>query len=714
MRLIGKRFRVRTPDPAQVLFNRGNALRDQRDWAGAAEAYAAYLALCPDDGAITIQRGHMVKEAGDPEAALALYRRAEAMMPEDPDIHIQIGHALKLLRRLPEAARAYRTAARLDPEAADPWRELATLQGLGETPPWRPDDAPQTPPAVLLDISDLLSWIHRRRVPSGIQRVQLAVAAAALAGGMDAALVATRADAAGFVAVPALWFARLHAVMRRDADAEHPDFRQIREAMEAVLAGPPLSFVPGQVLLTLGTAWWLPGYFDMIRAARLGAGLRHVAMVYDLGPILAPRDVSPGAGAQFARWFAGLGLHADGVLVASSGTAADIAAFSDSTLRSLPVEIVPFDARPDLPPPVAAHPLLAEPGPFVLWVGSLETRKDHPFVFAAWRQLANRMGRATPRLICVGRAAEGAEAALAMLEADPGLAAQITVVQDADDALLAGLLRAARFVLYNSRHEGWGLPVTEALAFGKPVVIPDLPGLRDAARGLAETFRPGDAEGLVDALHRLAADDAALAAAAARIAAAPPLRSWAEVAAEVLAATRRLASGEGWAEEEIVLPLGVRLAFGADATAVNVTSLAFAALQQRRDGWGGADVRGIWARLGHAALTVPIAPGGTAPRLHLEMIAPSADTLVMMRLDRGSAIGAWQSLALAEPGPCFAALTAPPGEGPLALLLITERPDGSDPEHGIGIAALTAFADDDPLARIAALEREAYRSVSLA
>lgn len=700
--------------PARALFNRGNALRDARDWSGAAEAYAAYLDLHPDDRAITIQRGHMVKEAGDPATALSLYRAAEAMLPGDPDIHIQIGHALKLLRRLPEAARAYRTAAELDPAAADPWRELAMLQSLGVAAPWRPTGAPETPPAVLLDISDLLSWIHTRRVPSGIQRVQLAIAGAALEAGMDAALVAMRAGASGFVAVPALWFSRLQTVMRRGADAEDAEFRQVIEVMEAVLAGPLLAFTPGQVLLTLGTAWWLPGYLDVIRAARADAGLRHVALVHDVGPIVAPRDVSPGAGAQFARWFAGLALHADGLLVAGSGTAEDIAGLGGGWLPLVPVEVVPFDAAPHWPQPAETHPVLEQPGPFVLWVGSLETRKDHAFVFAAWKRLAVRMGRATPRLVCVGRAADGSETALEMLAADPALAARISVVQDADDALLAALLGRARFILYHSRHEGWGLPVTEALAAGKPVVIPDLPGLRDAARGLAETFRPGDGEGLVDLLYRLSGDDAALAASVARIVAAPPLRSWAEVAADLLGAARRLASRDAEeARAEIVLVPGSRLVFGEDPDIADFSSLALASLVRDRKGWMMAEGWGVWSRLGYARITLPFAPSVTAPRVHLELEAPSKDMVLTIRAERDGACGDWCSIPIIDAGPCFAVIPAPPGEGPISVLLVSDCPDAEEDERGIGLVALTVFADDEPLARIEALERRAFRSAVL-
>ena len=71
----------------------------------------------------------------------------------------------------------------------------------------------------------------------------------------------------------------------------------------------------------------------------------------------------------------------------------------------------------------------------------------------------------------------------------------VQVVTRVSDAELAWLYGHAAAVLVSSRHEGYGLPVVEALAFGTPVVASDLPALREVG-GEAVRYAPvGDVEG---------------------------------------------------------------------------------------------------------------------------------------------------------------------------------------------------------------------------
>ena len=56
----------------------------------------------------------------------------------------------------------------------------------------------------------------------------------------------------------------------------------------------------------------------------------------------------------------------------------------------------------------------------------------------------------------------------------------MTVRAGVTDDELARLYATALAVIVPSRHEGFGLPVVEALAFGIPVIASDLPALREA------------------------------------------------------------------------------------------------------------------------------------------------------------------------------------------------------------------------------------------
>ncbi len=698
--------------------------RDARDWRGAAEGYATWLAQHPDDWSIWVQLGHCLKEQGDPLAAVASYRQAERGLVEDADLQIQIGHALKRAGDRQGARAAYARALHLTPDSDLAWREVATLLAEGGLAEAAAEEGAGLTLlgdlSVVFDLSDLLSWFGGNRAPSGIQRVQIEIVSPALRTGSAAAtvlLVVFDADAGAWRALPREIFLRLAALARAGADPLDMSWREaVGLAREAVATASEFIFPQGAWLVNLGSSWWLQDYNLALRAAKARHGLRYAALVHDCGPLVVPEHNTPSMIAEFARWFAGLGAHADVLLAVSEATKKDIEVLRARLLPGQPappVSVLRLDAQPvRVPPASRPHPgaeaLVGRP--YVLFVGTLESRKNHLFVLNAWLALTRKHGSAAlPLLVLVGRPGYLADPAIALLRNAPALRDGVRLLVDVPDSALAGLYEGALFTLYNSFHEGWGLPVTEALSHGKTVLAPDHSGLLEAGLGLAQHFRHQSEPDFIDAVERLAFDPAYRQAREATVRAGLKLRSWGQVTDDLLA---RLAEAPpAKTSTPLDAPLGAVHRLAEIAAPLPSREMALADLLRAGEGWHGAAAWGCWTRPGRALLRLPLPPSAKGTlRVHLMLQAPAQTQRVTL-----TTLGTEPLvLDLAAEARAVAALEVPVGGNGQVLELSIEAEAASESaepgarEVGIGVVSVMACAAEDLGARLAYLERQRF------
>ncbi|MEO8505693.1 MAG: glycosyltransferase family 1 protein [Acidobacteriota bacterium] len=135
-------------------------------------------------------------------------------------------------------------------------------------------------------------------------------------------------------------------------------------------------------------------------------------------------------------------------------------------------------------------------GPYGLFVGTIEPRKNLPLLLAAWRRMVicGRMGWADD------------ETRQSLREATVQGWAQ--PLENVESSRLHALYRDATVVAIPSLYEGFGLPAAEALTAGTPLVCSDIPALREIAEDCAVYVEPLDFEAWDSALSSLLADDA--------------------------------------------------------------------------------------------------------------------------------------------------------------------------------------------------------------
>ena len=702
-----------------ALLARADALRDGGDWAAAEPFYRAYLAHRPLHWQIHVQLGHAVKETGDPEAALDHYRRAAELAPDEPDPALQEGHALRLLGRGREAAAAMQRALALDPGSALLRREVLLLRHRMEPAPEAPPEPLPLPPEgaptqFAFDVTDLLDYLRDARTPTGIQRVQMGIVGALLdlpALPAPAILVAYDPSTWRWWHVDEATFRQVLALSRIGAEAEAPDWRAATALLCDADARPDTPILPGATLAGFGNSWGVEDAFRGLRMLRRRVPLRYACFMHDCVPLVMPEHCLELTAELYARWFASLALHADLFMSNSRATAADVRRFAAPLGQpAIPAPIpLAAEAAPSAEAAAAAADALELPDePFVLFVATLESRKNHRMVFEAWIELCRRLGEAAvPRLVCVGRPGWRAEGALGLLARAPELRRKVSRLSGVSDLALAGLTARCLFSVYNSFHEGWGLPVSESLAAGKLCVVPAHSALLESGAPGAVFFPPGDLPALVETLTRLATDPAHRAALEARIDRAAAARPWRLAAEEALA---QLAAPQPPPPPRPPFPAGLRLPLGA---ATPPPSLAGAWGEAVREGlgWWWQEGWGCWTRDGVATLILPLdVPAGTPVRVLLDLRGPPGGLTLTLRA-RGAAPEPWRRLTLVEEERVGAVLRGV--AGPAGIAVDLDSGDGvwlrdkAGRRVGVGVAAVMACREDDMQARLTALETAA-------
>jgi glycosyltransferase involved in cell wall biosynthesis len=212
-------------------------------------------------------------------------------------------------------------------------------------------------------------------------------------------------------------------------------------------------------------------------------------------------DWYPARGVHFHR--RGLSrLHqADLVLCPSQATEQALTA-ADLALPA--TRVVPLGTN--LRPPPDVDGALKAAGvrrPYVLWVGTLEPRKNLGGVVRGFRHAI----RTTPggdryRLYLVGPAGWGGVShATADVAGDA-----VRWLGPRSRADLAALYAGADAFVFPSLGEGFGLPVLEAMACGAPVVTSDRSSLREVAGDAAGLCDPADDASIGSALAEILAD----------------------------------------------------------------------------------------------------------------------------------------------------------------------------------------------------------------
>lgn len=245
----------------------------------------------------------------------------------------------------------------------------------------------------------------------------------------------------------------------------------------------------------------LPAHWRWVRQR----GLRPVYLLHDLIPLTHPELTIARKTARHRGRVTGALHHGAGVIMTTHAAARDLHAFAASIERPLPPLAIAPIAGGSLPQPLHRPDAKL---PYFLSVGTIERRKNHRLLLRCWSLLLDRLGDGAPQLVFAGSPGLGAGLLDAEFARDPRLRAHVTLTGGIDDGKLAHLVAGARCMLMPTLAEGFGLPLVEALALGRPVLASDLPALREVGQGVPALLDPHDPAAWADAVLSILAGGA--------------------------------------------------------------------------------------------------------------------------------------------------------------------------------------------------------------
>lgn len=269
-----------------------------------------------------------------------------------------------------------------------------------------------------------------------------------------------------------------------------------RPSLDSIV-GAPLELTSADTTLAMQSDWSHTS-ISAIAAMRQKAGSRHVVLCHDIIPILFPQWYSDGDVKLFTTYYDQAFAVADKVIFTShcSRRDADVycksigAKIADSAVVPMGTDVLPRQ------PVDGGLPQGLSKDRYVLYVSTIEPRKNHAMLVEAWRWLVRQgMVEATGfKMVFVGRPGWMMGSFFEDLRNDKELAGTIVHLTGITDQALAALYQHAAFCVYPPLYEGYGLPPVEALASGKAVIASSAGPIAEIVGDFAVCLDPNDVD----------------------------------------------------------------------------------------------------------------------------------------------------------------------------------------------------------------------------
>jgi glycosyltransferase involved in cell wall biosynthesis len=234
-----------------------------------------------------------------------------------------------------------------------------------------------------------------------------------------------------------------------------------------------------------------------------------VITVHDLAFLHWPHFLTKDSAAYYGQIDRAV-RHAHHIIVPSESTKQDLTAMLG--VPSIKISVI-YEAADALFVPLPIAETRAEvmqkyglPESFILFVGTIEPRKNVDGLIRAFHHLRSKYGVSNTALVIAGGGGWLYAETLELIR-QLNLEQSVFLVGRVVDEELHKLYVSARCHVHPAHYEGFGLPPLEAMACGTPTIVSNVSSLPEVVGDAALLVDPANWEEIAVAIHRLLSDD---------------------------------------------------------------------------------------------------------------------------------------------------------------------------------------------------------------
>lgn len=303
----------------------------------------------------------------------------------------------------------------------------------------------------------------------------------------------------------------------------------------------PLEITKQDTFLILGQGWYGPKWYRptmFLELAKLKAKKEFdvAVLIHDTIPVSHPQFFDRGFPHVYTEFLFETLIMAKTVFAISQSTRSDVEKFCEDNAIPMPNIVTIREGDSFTPDSNPVRPYgVYDNEKYVLAVGSFEIRKNYRVLYEAVKE-AQLRNVTIPKIIIVGRQGFLSYDLARLIEDDPTTQASILHFRHVDDAELTWLYQHALFTVYPSSYEGWGLPIAEALSYGKFCISSNTSSMPEVGGKLVDYVSPYDVVGWMEKLSLYGSDSELLAQKTAAVEKNFKPHSWSEATQAIEAA----------------------------------------------------------------------------------------------------------------------------------------------------------------------------------